>query len=54
MGIIYKMGVVWPLFFDQRLVHLTHIYFIAIGHILGFWRRPFLRKKFVGVSLRYN
>jgi hypothetical protein len=31
-----KMGVVWPLMIDQRLVHLTHICFHAIGHILGF------------------
>jgi hypothetical protein len=31
-----KMGVVWPLIIDQRLVHLTHICFLAICHILGF------------------
>jgi hypothetical protein len=31
-----KMGVVWPLIIDQRLVHLTHICFLAIDHILGF------------------
>jgi hypothetical protein len=30
------MGVVLPLIIDQRLVHLTHICFLAIGHILGF------------------
>jgi lipoprotein signal peptidase len=31
-----KMGVVWPFIIDQRLVHLTHICFLAIDHILGF------------------
>src|SRR5688500_13192970 len=31
-----KMGVVWPLIIDQRLVHLNHICFLAIDHILGF------------------
>jgi hypothetical protein len=31
-----KMGVVWPLIIDQRLVHLTHICLLAIYHILGF------------------
>jgi hypothetical protein len=30
------MGVVWQLIIDQRLVHLTLICFLAIGHILGF------------------
>jgi hypothetical protein len=42
-----------PLIIDQRLVHLTHICFLAIGHILGFGWRLFLGKKSVGVSLRY-
>jgi hypothetical protein len=31
-----NMGFVWSLIIDQRLVHLTHICFLAIGHILGF------------------
>jgi hypothetical protein len=31
-----KMGVVWSLIIDQRLVHLTPICFLAIDHILGF------------------
>jgi hypothetical protein len=31
-----KMGVVWPLIIDQRLIHLTHICFLVIDHILGF------------------
>jgi hypothetical protein len=31
-----KMGVVWPLFIDERLVHLTPHSFLAIDHILGF------------------
>jgi hypothetical protein len=31
-----KMRVVWPLIIDQRHVHLTHICFLAIDHILGF------------------
>jgi hypothetical protein len=31
-----KIGVVWPLIIDQRLVHLTHICFLALDHILGF------------------
>jgi hypothetical protein len=31
-----KIGVVWPLIVDLRLVHLTHICFLAIDHILGF------------------
>jgi hypothetical protein len=29
-----KMGVEWPFIMDQRLVHLTHIYFHAIDHII--------------------
>jgi hypothetical protein len=36
MLICQKMGVVWPLIVDQRLVHLTQICFLAIYHILGF------------------
>jgi hypothetical protein len=35
-AIFDKNGVVWQLFIDQRLVHLTHICFLGIGHILGF------------------
>jgi hypothetical protein len=31
-----KMGVVWPLIIDQKLVHLTPDSFLAIDHILGF------------------
>jgi hypothetical protein len=31
-----KMGVVWPLIIDQRLVHLTPICSLAIHHILEF------------------
>jgi hypothetical protein len=31
-----KMGVVWPLIIDQRLVHLNPHMFLAIDHILGF------------------
>jgi hypothetical protein len=36
MAIFDKMGVVWPLIIDQRLVRLTHICFLAVDHILGF------------------
>jgi hypothetical protein len=35
-AILTKMGVVWPLIIDQRLVHLTHICFLTIDRILGF------------------
>jgi hypothetical protein len=31
-----KMGVVWPLIFDQRLIQLTTHMFPCIDHILGF------------------
>jgi hypothetical protein len=31
-----KIGIVWPLIIDQRLVHHTNICFIAIDHILAF------------------
>jgi hypothetical protein len=31
-----KMGVVWPMFIDQSHVHLTHICFLAICHIIVF------------------
>jgi hypothetical protein len=48
-----KMGFVWPLIIDKRLVHLTPICFLAKDHILGFLVRPFLGQKSVGVSLRY-
>jgi hypothetical protein len=34
MAIFDKMRVVWPLIIDERLVHLTHICFLAIFHIL--------------------
>jgi hypothetical protein len=30
------MGDVWPLIMYQRLVHLTHVCFLVIDHILGF------------------
>jgi hypothetical protein len=36
MAIFDKMGVVRPLIIDQRHVHLTHICFLAIDHILRF------------------
>jgi hypothetical protein len=36
MAIFDKMGVVWQLIIDQRLVHLKHICFLAVDHILGF------------------
>jgi hypothetical protein len=36
MAIFVKMGVVWPLVIDQMNLHLTHIYFLAIGYIIGF------------------
>jgi hypothetical protein len=47
------MGVVWSLIVDQRHVHLTHICFLGIDHILGFLVELFLGKIYVGVSLRY-
>jgi hypothetical protein len=31
-----KIGVVWPLIIDERLVHLTRHMFPSINHILGF------------------
>jgi hypothetical protein len=31
-----KIEVVWPLIINQRLVHLTHICFLAVDQILGF------------------
>jgi hypothetical protein len=33
---LIKMGVVWTLIIDQRLVHITQHSFLAIDHILGF------------------
>jgi hypothetical protein len=48
-----KIGDVWPLIIDQRLIHLIHISFLAIDHILDFWWRQFLGQKTIGVSLRY-
>jgi hypothetical protein len=35
-AIFEKIGVVWPLIIDQRLVHLTHICFLTVDDILGF------------------
>jgi hypothetical protein len=35
-AIFEKIRVVWPLIINQRLVHLTHISFLAVDHILGF------------------
>jgi hypothetical protein len=35
-AIFDKIGVVWPLIIDQRLVHLTTHVFPSIDHILGF------------------
>jgi hypothetical protein len=35
-AIFDKNRVVWPLIINQRLVHLTHICFLAMDHILGF------------------
>jgi hypothetical protein len=49
-----KMGVLWPLIIDQRLVHLTPHRFPC--HRSRSWISGgdhFLVKKFVGVSLRY-
>jgi hypothetical protein len=31
-----KMGVVWPLIIDQKLIHPANICFLAIDEILGF------------------
>jgi hypothetical protein len=53
MLFLTKIGVVWPLIINQRLVHLTHICFLAIDHILGFLVETILGKKSVGFSLRY-
>jgi hypothetical protein len=36
MRFLTKIGVVWPLIINQRLVHLTHIYFLVMDHILRF------------------
>jgi hypothetical protein len=36
MIFLTKIGVVWPLIINQRLVHVTHICFLAVDHILGF------------------
>jgi hypothetical protein len=35
-AIFEKNGGCVAIDFDQRLVHLTHIYFLIIDHILGF------------------
>jgi hypothetical protein len=48
-----KMGVVWPLIIDHRLVHLTPHMFLALYHILGFLVEMISWSKSVGVSLRY-
>jgi hypothetical protein len=46
-----KMGVVWPLIIDQRLIHLTiHMFPWHRSHSWIFWR-PFLGQKSVGASL---
>jgi hypothetical protein len=37
---------------EPRSLHPIYV-FLAINHILGFWWRPFLGLKFVGVSLQY-
>jgi hypothetical protein len=48
-----KMGVVWPLIIDHRLIHLTpHIFPCRRWHFYFSWR-PFLGQKSVAVSLRY-
>jgi hypothetical protein len=36
MLFLTKIGVVWPLIINQRLVHLTHICFLSMDQILGF------------------
>jgi hypothetical protein len=36
MAIFDKIEVLWPLIIDQRLIHLTHICFLAVDNILGF------------------
>jgi hypothetical protein len=36
MLLLTKIGVVWPLIIDQRLVHISLHFFLAIDHILGF------------------
>jgi hypothetical protein len=49
-----KMGVVWPLIIDQRLVHLTpHMFRCHRSHSWILWWWSFLGQKSVGVSLRY-
>jgi hypothetical protein len=49
-----KMGVVWPLIIDQRLVNLTpQIFACHRSHFFDFWWRPFLGQKSECVSLRY-
>jgi hypothetical protein len=45
------MVVVWSLIIEQSLVHLTHICFLAIGHILGFLVETIFGKKSVVVRL---
>jgi hypothetical protein len=45
MAIFDKMGDVWQLIIDQRLLHLTHICFLAIDHILGFLVETISRAK---------
>jgi hypothetical protein len=44
MAIFDKMGVVWPLIIDQRLVHLTPYTFPCHSHILKFLVETFLGK----------
>jgi hypothetical protein len=52
MLFLTKIGVVWHLIINQRLVHRTHICFLAVDHILGFLVETFL-VKILGVSLQY-
>jgi hypothetical protein len=49
-----KMGVMWPLIFDQRLVHLTpHMFPCHRSHSWISGGDHFVGQKSVGVSLRY-
>jgi hypothetical protein len=53
MLFLRKMGIVRPLIIDQRLVHLTHICFLTIDKILGFFVDTISWSKSVGISLQY-
>jgi hypothetical protein len=48
-----KMGVVWPLITDQRLVHLTPHMFPCHRPHSWIFGGPLLGQKSIGVSLRY-